>query len=222
MKKIFFTYSDTSEDVTLYKELKLHFTPYARKGLLEIIDRDELFKRSGDTLKTQEILLSSDVTVPLISIDYLNNDECVKLLEIAAQKNRLVIPVLLRECEWDEFEKLKGLGSLFLPVDKQPVKDHIKKEGSEDKIMSAIARKLKAVTFENDLARMDDFEEKTRVKPKKFYYIITSILALIGVLAASIAWSLLLDWRISVLIFLMFLVIGLFAGKKAFINSKLT
>src|SRR6188768_1571002 len=161
MKKIFFTYADTSEDVNLYKELKLHFTPYARKGLLEIIDRDELFKRSGDALNTQEILLSSDLTVPLISIDYLNNDECVKLLETAAQKNMMVIPVLLRDCEWREFERLQGLGNQILPDDKQPVKDHIIKEGSEDKVMAAIARKLKAVTFESDLTRMDDFKEKS-------------------------------------------------------------
>jgi len=45
MKKVFFAYSDDTEDIDLYKELKRHFTAYAKQGLLSIMARYEFFRR---------------------------------------------------------------------------------------------------------------------------------------------------------------------------------
>ena len=116
MKKVFFAYSDDTEDIDLYKELKQHFTAYARQGFLAILDRDELFRISGNREKINEFLRNSDFAVPLLSIDYLNSDECLKLLDAAKASKKPIIPILLRACEWEEVDKLKALKKIYCRI----------------------------------------------------------------------------------------------------------
>jgi hypothetical protein len=55
MKKVFFAYSDDTEEILIcIKELKQHFTAYARQGFLAIMDRDNFFRRSGNQEKYEE------------------------------------------------------------------------------------------------------------------------------------------------------------------------
>src|ERR1044071_4768981 len=117
MKKIFFTYSDNPKDTELYKEFNKHFKTYARNGMLVIIDREELFRISNDKEKVAAFLRESDITVPLLSVDYLTNEECMKLLDIAAEGQKTIIPVLLRDCDWSELDKIKKLSDQLLPED---------------------------------------------------------------------------------------------------------
>jgi len=218
MKKIFFAYSDESEDINLYKELKLHFNPYAKKGILTIIDKDELFRISSSKEKAIEQLQTSDFAVPLLSIDYLNNEECLKLLEAAAVSNKPIIPVLLRACEWTEVERLKTLEKTLLPNDQQPVAQHISAEGGDDKILSGIAKTGKAIMFKDDLEKLNEIPIKQT--PKLFYYILAGIVFLIGVMGAFISYSFWGDWKISIIYVLMFAAIAMLPLKNVWIPTK--
>jgi hypothetical protein len=219
MKKIFFTYSDDAKDVDLYKELRQHFTLYSRDGYLSIVDRDEFFRVSGDKEKIKDMLLNSDIAIPLLSVDYLNNDECHMLLETALKGKKVIIPILLRDCEWDADEKLKTLEDIILPGHNKPVSEHITEDGNEDKVMTSIARRIKAAIFENDLRKLEQVDMKSN--QKTFYYIISGIVALIGILVSVYSYSKLKDWSISGVIFLMFAAIALFVGKNAFFPTKI-
>lgn len=219
MKKIFFTYSDEQEDVNLYKELKLHFTPYAKKGIVKIIDKEELFRITNDKQKAKEILLESDIAIPLLSIDYINDDDCIALLETAADNKKIVIPVLLRECLWNEIDKLRPMGEKILPADKQPIREHIRNEGSEDKVLSGIALKVKAILLGSSLDEIPAKHE-TR-KSGMFEYIIASIVLLMGALGAAYGHSKFGDWKITILIFLLFLTIALFALRTVLFPTKI-
>ena len=218
MKKIFFTYSDDAKDVDLYKELRQHFVLYSRDGLLSIVDRDELFRVSGDKEKIKDMLLNSDIAIPLLSVDYLGNDECNMLLETALKGKKVIIPILLRACVWKDDEKLKTLEDNILPGDK-PVTDYIQEDGGEDKVMAGIARKIKAVVLENDLKKLGEVDLKSN--EKMFHYILSGIVLLSGILAAIYSYSKLKDWSISGVIFLMFVAIALFVGKNAFFPTKI-
>ena len=218
MKKIFFAYSDNQEDLNLYKDLKLHFTPYAKKGVLKIIDKDELFRMSSDKEKAIEQLRESDLTVPLLSIDYLNSDECLHLLETAVISNKKVIPVLLRACDWADIDKNSQWAKNLLPEDKRPVVQHIKAEGDDDKIFNGIALLVKAFILNDVLESITMPEEKKRTG--LFYYLLAGIVFLIGVLAAVISYSLLRDWKISALAVLMGVAISLLALKNVFFPTK--
>jgi hypothetical protein len=84
-KKICFVYATEAEDMALYKDLSPHFALYARKGLLEVIDRDAVFKRHADPKKLADYINDSDITIPLISIHLLNDPECLDWLQKAIQ-----------------------------------------------------------------------------------------------------------------------------------------
>ena len=214
MKKIFFTYSDNAKDVELYKEFNKHFKTYARNGMLMIIDKDELFRINNDNEKTLKFLDESDITMPLLSIDYLNNDQCLKLLESAVAGNKTIIPVLLRDCDYAGIVKIKELENNLLPDDKESVTEHIIKEGGQDEVFSAMAKKVKAIIFKE----LESVIIKTG--PKLFYYILSGIVFLAGGLAAAISYTKWGDWKISSIVFLMFAVIALFSLKKVLFPTK--
>lgn len=214
MKKIFFAYSDNAKDVELYREFNKHFKTYARNGMLMLIDKDELFRQSGDTAKADQFLQESDIAVPLLSVDYLDNEQCLKLIDAAVAGNKTIIPVLLRDCNYDSVDKLKALQGNLLPEDKESVTDHILKEGGQDEVFASIARRVKGVVF----------RELESVAIKKhsgtFYYILAGILLLMGGLAASYSYSHWADWRLTAGIFLLFLIIALFSLKNVLFPTK--
>lgn len=214
MKKIFFAYSDNAKDVELYKEFNKHFKTYARNGMLMIIDKDELFKINNDNEKILKFLDESDITVPLLSIDYLTNDQCLKLLETAVDGNKIVIPVLLRECDYEGIDKIKNLEKNLLPDDKQSVTEHISKDGGQDEIFSNMAKRVKGIIFK-------ELESVTiKTGPKLFYHILSGILLLIGGLSAAFSYTEWGDWRVASIIFLMFVVISLFSLKNVLFPTK--
>jgi hypothetical protein len=218
MKKVFFTYSDDTEDIDLYKELKQHFTTYARQGFLSIIDKDELFRISGNREKMNELLQNSDFTIPLLSVDYLNSEECLKLLDAAKASQKPIIPILLRACEWEEVDKLKDFEKNILPDKEQSVAQLIASDKGGDIIFSGIARRVKAVIFNDDLKKLE--QVKIAGGSKTFYYILATIVLVIGGLVSAISYSRLMDWKISAVIFLMFVVVALLALKDILFPTK--
>ena len=218
MKKIFFAYSDDTEDIGLYKELKQHFASYARQGFLSIIDKDELFRTSGDLEKTNELLRNSDLAIPLLSIDYLNSDQCLKLLDDARASKKPIIPILLRACEWEDVNELRDLEQNILPDKKQSVVQLIASDKTGDVIFSGIAKKVKAVIFDDDLKKLDEI--RVAGNSKLFYYILAGIVLVIGGLASSIAYTRFSDWKIATVIFLMFVAVALLALKNVLFPTK--
>jgi len=219
MKKVFFVYSDDTEDIGLYKELRQHFTAFARKGFLYIIDKDEVFRSGADKNSILELAKSSDITVPLLSVDYINSDECLKMLESAVASQKEIIPVLLRECEWDEVDGMKVLQNNILPDGHSSVTDMIARLKSGDAVFTQIARRIKAVVLNDDLKILDS----TGVKPTNntYYYLLASIVLVIGGLMTAISYTRMSDWKISAVIFLLFSMGALFALKNVLFPARL-
>ena len=210
MKKIFFAYSDNEKDIELYKQFNKHFAAYAKKGLIGIVDKEEIFKLNNDREKLNEFLKTADLTVPLLSVDYAASDECVKLLDLAADNKKIIIPVLLRDFDWQVLDEMRNLENEMLPSDKQSVNSH----NDKDEIFSTIAKKVKAIVF-------NDFEGVNIKKSSgTFYYILASVMIVIGILAALVIYKQWEDWRISAIIFLMFGCIALFCVKNFLFPTK--
>jgi hypothetical protein len=214
MKKIFFAYSDNAKDVELYKEFSKHFITYARKGMIFIIDKDELFRVDNDNSHIYKYLDESDITVPLLSVDYLVSDQCIKLLETAAAGNKTIIPVLLRDCDFTGIDKMKELENNMLPDDKQSVAEHIIKEGGQDEVFSEMAKKVKAIIFK-ELESV-----KIVTGSRLFYYILAGIVLLIGGLGAVFSYLQWNDLIIASIVFLMFVVIAFYALKNVLFPTK--
>ena len=214
-KKIFFSYSNQTEDLELYKKINKHFAAYAGIGLLGIIDRAELFRLTGDKAAINEILKSSDITIPLLSIDYINDEECLQQLETAASNQMRIIPVLLRDFDWEAFQKITQYKKQMLPNDLTSVENHISAGNNDDTVFKEIAQHVKAIIFPEIGNLLIQKSSHT------FYYIIASIVLIIGMLAAWFIYDQQGDYRISVAAFLMSAVIAMVALKNVLFPNKI-
>lgn len=213
-KKIFFSYSNQEEDLEFYKKINKHFAAYAGIGLLGIIDRNELFKLTADQAGVIEILRSSDITIPLLSIDYINDAECLQQLENASGNNKLIIPVLLRDFDWEAFNDITKYRNQILPNDLTPVENHIKATGNDDTVFKEIAQQVKAAIFP-EIARLE-----VQKPANTFYYIIAATVLVIGGLASWFIYDKNGDYRIAVAAFLMSAVIAMIALKNVLFPNK--
>lgn len=146
-KKIFFSYSNQNEDLELYDKIYKHFAAYSNIGLLGIIDKKEIFKLTGDKTKISELLKSSDITIPLLSIDFINDADCLKQLESASGDNKVIIPVLLRDFDWEAFKEITQYKQQMLPHDFTPVENRIASGGNDDTVFKEIAQQVKSLLF---------------------------------------------------------------------------
>lgn len=221
-KKIFFSYSNQAEDLELYQKINKHFKAYADIGLLGIIDRKELFKLTADKNEIVEILRSSDMAILLLSIDYITDEECIQQLEAASLDQQIrIVPVLLRDFDWEAFNKITKYRQQILPGDLKPVENHITDGGNDDTIFKEIAQNVKAIILP-EIGKLE--VQKTS---NRFYYIVASLVFITGIVASIIVYNLTAGLgqtqRIlfTALSLLMFASIGLIALKNVLFPNKL-
>jgi F0F1-type ATP synthase assembly protein I len=220
-KKIFFSYSNQPEDLELYKKINKHFKAYADIGLLGIIDRKELFKLTGDKNAVVDILRTSDMAILLLSIDYITDEECIQQLKAASDNEVRIVPVLLRDFDWEAFNNITRYRQQLLPGDHRPVENYITEGGNDDTIFKEIAQKVKAIILP-EIGKLE--VQKTS---NKFYYIIAGIVFIAGIVVSAIVYSLtdrfVQTQRIlfTALSLLMFACIGLIALKNVLFPNKL-
>jgi hypothetical protein len=220
-KKIFFSYSNQPEDLELYQKINKHFKAYADIGLLGIIDRKELFKLTADKNAVVDILRGSDMAILLLSIDYITDDECIQQLKAASDNQIRIVPVLLRDFDWEAFNNITQYRQQILPGDHRPVENHITDGGNDDTIFKEIAQNVKAIILP-EIGKLQ--VQKTS---NKFYYIIAGIVFIAGIVVSAIVYSLTDGFgqtqRIlfTALSLLMFACIGLIALKNVLFPNKL-
>ena len=145
-KKIFFSY--THEDEALRKQLGKH---------LKMMERDGLVKPWHDRLITagssvdDEIdshLQEADIVLLLISSDFIDSDYCYsremkRALERHDAGEALVIPVILRYCDW---HSAPFGGLLATPLDGKPVKQWSDKDEAFLDVVNHIRKVVEKMT----------------------------------------------------------------------------
>jgi hypothetical protein len=220
-KKIFFSYSNQNEDLEFYNKIHKHFAAYSNIGMLGIIDKKEIFKLTGDTSKINELLKTSDITIPLLSIDFINDEECLKQLESAAGENKVIVPVLLRDFDWEAFKEITQYKNQMLPNDHTPVENRITAGKNDDTVFKEIAQHVKAIIFP-EIQNI-----KVQKTSHRFYYIIASLILVTGIVASIIVYNVTNGFEpiqrilFTALSLLMFACIGLIALKNVLFPNKL-
>lgn len=124
MVEVFFSYSH--QDEGLRNELEKHLSLLRRQGVIDIWSDHRI--GPGEELggEIDQHLESADIILLLVSPDFLNSDYCYDIEMKRAIKRHergktLVIPVILRPCDWQSapFGKLKAI-----PNDGKPVVKH--------------------------------------------------------------------------------------------------
>lgn len=149
--EIFFSYSKA--DVKLRDELAKHLRDLERKRVINVWDESEISAGKERTEEIEKHLNSARIILLLVSPDFIDSDELWQRDVKIAMKRRnakeaLVIPVLLRTCEW----KATQLGGLqALPINEEFItnwqnKDEAFKEVAKG-IREAIEGKLDYISI---------------------------------------------------------------------------
>lgn len=120
-KKIFFSYS--KHDRKHLDELTQHLSALRRLGKLEHWDDTQLVPGEEWDEAIKKELNEADIILLLVSAafnstDYIWNVEISKAMERHERKEATVIPIIIRDCDWEglPFSKLSGLPAKGKPV----------------------------------------------------------------------------------------------------------
>ncbi len=213
-KKIFFSYSKQPEDLELYKRINKHFAAYQGLGLLGIIDKKELFKLTGDKAGINEILKSSDIAIPLLSIDFVIDEECIQELEMAISNNVKIIPIFLRDFDLNSFNQITLYKNQILPSDRTPVDGFMNSGTNTESVFKEIAQNVKSIILP-ELAQI-----KLQRASQSYYYLIAALVFVTGAVGAWYMYDQTSDLRIFAVIVLMTIVISLIALKNVIFPNK--
>lgn len=220
-KKIFFSYSNEVEDTEFYKKIHKHFAIYTGNNKLVIIGKDEAFAAAADEAQMLELLKRSDVTIPLLSIDFLNDEKCVGLLKTAALNQLKIVPVFLRDFDLSALPELSPYRTQMLLDDTTPLEKHIKAgDRDDDTLFKEIALRVKALVYP-EIANV-----VIQKSSNTFYHIIASLVMILGIAASVIVYyetGELETWEqiaFTGLCFLMFVCIAFISLKNVLFPNK--
>jgi tetratricopeptide (TPR) repeat protein len=136
---IFISYSHFDED---YKEkLEKHLSILKRNNIIKTWNDRKILPGEEWDNKIKEELESAQIILLLVSVDFLNSDYCYDVeIKRAVEKHEkgeaIVIPIILRKCDWHNtsFSKIQGL-----PKNAKPVKSY----DDEDEAFYSIAEGIK-------------------------------------------------------------------------------
>ena len=112
--KIFFSYSHVDEKMR--NELEKHLVMLKRQGVISTWHDRKIMAGSELDSEIDENLKDADIILLLVSVDFLSSDYCYDIevkqaLEMHKNNKAIVIPVILRSCDWSDapFSKLMAL-----------------------------------------------------------------------------------------------------------------
>lgn len=173
-KKIFFSYTDNepAENVKLIQSVKLHFSRLNEDA--ELFFNEQQFAMQADENQLISILNASDCKVHLLSVNYANEEKCMKQLQVSVDKADNTFPILLSSFYWDHESPFEKIETRILPSKDKPLE-------TEPNINTALTNIVKHVAVEG--LGMKGPKAGSRV-----FYISLAIAVFIAGTAASV-WS---------------------------------
>lgn len=141
------------EDFRSLQRLLFHLAPLAHQGVQIWHPLNILAGEDFDAWQ-QQALGSAHLFLPMISAGFLANDDCQALLKAALDRHKKgqcrVIPLLLRECAW---ENLGGLQTLTpLPRNNKPIMSAYWRNRRDEVLTQIVVSLLEVVTLYREQA----------------------------------------------------------------------
>jgi len=164
MINLFFSYSH--KDETLRNELDKHLSILKRKGIINawhdrcILAGSEVDKEISNNLKKADIILLL-ISPDFIASDYCYDNEMKYAIERHDKKESVVIPVILRPCDWHDtpFGKL-----LATPTDGNPVVKYPRLDDAFLEITNEIKKTVNDINGRKNIIEITP-ENKIEEKP---------------------------------------------------------
>ncbi len=206
-KKIFFTYSDT--DKTQFNNLCLHFSVLHDKA--EFWYKDKLMGGDDTEEVIRQKLSESDILLHLLSVYSANDTACKKQIEYSVASEKKVIPVLLSSYDWKTDHTFSRFEDTILPEDQQPIDLHT----NFNEVCTKIVQDLKQSVFGEKASRKSD-------NNRTFYWILASVVFLIGIFSSIVVYRFFNDWIISGIAFLLFVCIDLLILRRLLFPTNIS
>lgn len=195
----------------------LHFSVFRNKVKLEY--KGSFVAGTDVAQAINESIVSSDFVIPILSVDYINDDDCMRQFKDSITSKKELIPILLRDFEWSELEELKSFENVLIPKDKNSIVNHISLSGNQDIVYRQIVSSVKDNIFSD--------KEKAAInisgsKVTNFYKIMSVIVAFISILALVWITASVQTWYISVLFFFIFLCIEALILRHIFFPTQIS
>jgi DNA replication protein DnaC len=149
--KVFYSYSHKDEN--LREMLESHLSALRRQGYIDDWHDRKLIPGSDWDASINDRILSADLILFLISSDFIASDYCYdlevkKAIELYRDGKCLIVPIILRECDWSDtpFSKIQGL-----PTDMKPIVS--KHWHNIDEAFTDVIKKLKKTINELIVAK---------------------------------------------------------------------
>ncbi len=163
MLKLFVSYSH--KDEILKEDLETHLSLLKRQNLVDYWSDRKILPGDNWEIKINNELEKADVILLLISSDFIASDYCYnnevkKAVEMHNNGSKTVVPIILRDCDWQDtpFGKIQGL-----PKDAKPVLS--KFWHNKDEAFLDIAKKIKEIIYkiikDKEAKKLNKEEQKT-------------------------------------------------------------
>lgn len=211
-KSIYMACSDHADDVSIYNELGKHFTILAKSKLIRIVDKQELFKSTTEISEAIKKAKECDFIIPMISVDYLNDENSMKVISDINIENVTIIPILARTCAYQDIPELQPYLKEVLPEPNESIKSRYDDTEDKDAIFSEITEKIKYEV-------LGKFNAVSLESNKRFLYL--SILCLlVGVTGSIIVFKETDSIPLFILVLLLFMVLSVVSISKYLVNKS--
>lgn len=134
--KLFINYAE--EDSRYWKAFNNHLSMLQRNGVIADYSSDKIIAGQVISDEMQEYLHSADIVLLLVSSDLIARNETYHLMKMAFKANKLVVPILVRQCLWKEEEDLAKLS--VLPSNKVAIEDSKSRDAAYTHIIEELKK----------------------------------------------------------------------------------
>lgn len=151
--RLFYSYSHVDEEYR--EELEKSLSMLKRYDNLEEWHFRKITAGAEWDKKIKEELEIADIILLLVSIDFLSSDYCYDIevkraMELHEEGNAVVVPIILRECDWKHekcpFKKLEGL-----PKNAKPIKQWADKDSAFNDITQGLKETIAGLKKKHSL-----------------------------------------------------------------------
>jgi hypothetical protein len=209
-KILFLNYADNSpDDVKMFHNLSLHLS--ILKDKVEAWSKAKIMAGEVKEEIINANIKNADAVIHLLSVHFENENQCLKLLETSILEKKKIIPILISSFDWESDESLAHLKNEMLPEDKKPIDSY----NNPNEVFTEIVKSIRVEVFGDSIPEPPKSD-------RNFYYILATIVFLIGCSATWWVYTTFHKISISVMVFLMFCCIILLVVRKVLFPTNIS